>query len=54
MHAEGAPALAKTGQTIANVPDATIIKLYVDDEAFFLRPRGCRITGGSWICGPGR
>ena len=36
VHAEGAPALAKTGQTIVNVPDATIIKLYVDDEPFFL------------------
>ena len=36
VHAEGAPALAKTGQTIVNVPDTTIIKLYVDDEAFFL------------------
>ena len=36
VHAEDAPALAKTGQTIVNVPDATIIKLYVDDEAFFL------------------
>ena len=36
MHAEGAPALAKTGQTIVNVPDTTIIKLYVDDEPFFL------------------
>ena len=36
VHAEGAPALARTGQTIVNVPDATIIKLYVDDEPFFL------------------
>jgi alpha,alpha-trehalose phosphorylase len=36
MHAEGAPALAKTGQTIVNVPDTTIIKLYVDDEPFYL------------------
>ena len=36
VHAEGAPALAKTGQTIVNVPDTTIIKLYVDDEPFFL------------------
>ena len=35
-HAEGAPALAKTGQTIVNVPDTTIVKLYVDDEPFFL------------------
>jgi alpha,alpha-trehalose phosphorylase len=36
VHAEGAHALARTGQTIVNVPDATIIKLYVDDEPFFL------------------
>ncbi len=36
VHAEEAPALAKTGQTIVNVPDATILKLYVDDEPFFL------------------
>ena len=35
-HAEGAHALARTGQTIVNVPDTTIIKLYVDDEPFFL------------------
>jgi alpha,alpha-trehalose phosphorylase len=36
VHAERAPALARTGQTIVNVPDATIIKLYVDDEPFYL------------------
>ena len=36
VHAEGAPALARKGQTIVNVPDATIIKLYVDDEPFYL------------------
>ena len=36
VHAEGAHALARRGQTIVNVPDATIIKLYVDDEPFFL------------------
>ena len=36
VHAEGAPGLARTGQTIVNVPDTTIIKLYVDDEPFFL------------------
>ena len=35
-HAEGAHALARTGQTIVNVPDTTILKLYVDDEPFFL------------------
>ena len=36
VHAERAPALARTGQTIVNVPDAAIIKLYVDDEPFYL------------------
>jgi alpha,alpha-trehalose phosphorylase len=36
VHAEGAPALARTGQTIVNVPDATILKLYVDDEPLYL------------------
>jgi alpha,alpha-trehalose phosphorylase len=36
VHAEAAHALARRGQTIVNVPDATIIKLYVDDEPFFL------------------
>jgi len=36
VHAESAPALARTGQMIVNVPDATIIKLYVDDEPFYL------------------
>jgi len=35
-HAEGAHALARTGQTIVNVPDTTILKLYVDDEPFYL------------------
>jgi alpha,alpha-trehalose phosphorylase len=36
VHAEEAHALARTGQTIVNAPDATILKLYVDDEPFFL------------------
>jgi alpha,alpha-trehalose phosphorylase len=36
QHAEEAYGLATTGQTIVNVPDATIIKLYVDDEPLFL------------------
>lgn len=31
-HAESAFGFAKTGQTIVNVPDATVMKLYVDDE----------------------
>ncbi|MGH1504959.1 MAG: glycoside hydrolase family 65 protein [Acidimicrobiales bacterium] len=32
QHAESAHAFAKTGQTIVNVPDAKLMKLYVDDE----------------------
>jgi len=35
-HAENAHALAKTGQTLVNVPDAKLIKLYVDDEPLLL------------------
>ncbi len=35
-HAEEAYGLARVGQTIVNVPDATIIELYVDDEPLFL------------------
>ena len=36
VHAEDAFGLAKTGQTMLNVPDATILKLYVDDEPLYL------------------
>jgi alpha,alpha-trehalose phosphorylase len=36
VHPEGAAALARTGQTIVTVPDATILQLYVDDEPLFL------------------
>lgn len=35
-HAEDAYGFAKTGQTIVNVPDAKVIKLYVDDEPLVL------------------
>ena len=35
-HAEEAYGLARTGQTIVNVPDATVIELYVDDEPLYL------------------
>ncbi len=35
-HAEQAFALARTGQTIIDVPDPKLIKLYVDDEPLFL------------------
>ena len=47
-HAEDAFGFAKTGQTIVNVPDAKLMKLYVDDEPLLLderRPRGT--TSGS-------
>ncbi len=36
LHAEHAFGFAKTGQTIVNVPDAKLIKLYVDDEPLLL------------------
>ncbi len=36
VHPEAAPGLARNGQTIVNVPDATMLKLYVDDEPFYL------------------
>jgi alpha,alpha-trehalose phosphorylase len=35
-HAEAAFGFARTGQTIVNVPDAKLIKLYVDDEPLML------------------
>ena len=43
QHAEEAFGLARTGQTIVNVPDATVVKLYVDDEPLFLPT--ARLTG---------
>jgi alpha,alpha-trehalose phosphorylase len=36
VHAENAFAFAKTGQTIVHVPDAKLMKLYVDDEPLLL------------------
>jgi alpha,alpha-trehalose phosphorylase len=36
VHAEEAYGLARVGQTIINVPDATPIELFVDDEPLFL------------------
>ena len=36
VHAEEAYGLARVGQTIVNVPDVTVIELYVDDEPLFL------------------
>ena len=36
VYGEDAFGFAKTGQTVVNAPDGKIIKLYVDDEPFFL------------------
>jgi len=36
MHAEDAFGFATTGQTIVNVPDAKLMKLYIDDEPLLL------------------
>ena len=36
QHAENAFGFAKVGQTIVNVPDAKLLKLYVDDEPLLL------------------
>ena len=36
VYPEKAFGFAKTGQTIVNVPDAKMIRLYVDDEPFYL------------------
>jgi Glycosyl hydrolase family 65, N-terminal domain len=35
-YAEDAYGLARTGQTIVNVPDPTVIQVYVEDEPFYL------------------
>ena len=36
IHAEQAHGLARVGQTIVNVPDATIIELFIDDEPLYM------------------
>jgi alpha,alpha-trehalose phosphorylase len=36
VHAEEAYGLARTGQTICNVPDAMVLELFVDDEPLFV------------------
>jgi alpha,alpha-trehalose phosphorylase len=36
LHAEPAYGLADTGQTIINVPDASVLRLYFDDEPLYL------------------
>ena len=47
LHAETAYGLARTGQTIVNVPDATTVRLYVDDEPLFVAT--ARMTGYSRV-----
>ena len=42
QHAEDAYGFAKTGQTIVNVPDAKLMKLYVDDEPLLLETADLR------------
>jgi hypothetical protein len=52
VYGESAYGFAKNGQTIVNVTDAKIVKLYVDDEPFdssFRRPRS-RATSAPWTC----
>jgi alpha,alpha-trehalose phosphorylase len=41
QYGEEAYGFAKTGQTMLNVTDASIIKLYIDDEPFSLRHAHC-------------
>ena len=43
-YAEDAFGFAKTGQTIVNVPDAKVMKLYVDDEPLLLQHRRPRVV----------
>jgi alpha,alpha-trehalose phosphorylase len=41
VYGEDAYGFAKTGQTIVNVPDSKLIKLFVDDEPFWLPTARC-------------
>ena len=45
-HAEEAYGFATTGQTIVNVPDGKLMKLYVDDEPLLLGPQISTSTSG--------
>src|SRR3712207_9507979 len=36
VHAEEGYGLARVGQTIVNIPDTSVIELFVDDEPLFL------------------
>lgn len=42
VHAEDAYGFARTGQTLVKAPDATILRLFVDDEPLFLPTAGLR------------
>jgi alpha,alpha-trehalose phosphorylase len=48
LHAEQAYGFARTGQTIVNVPDVTIMKVYVDDEPFHL-PSARVVSYRRWL-----
>ncbi len=52
MHAESAHAFARTGQTIVNVPDAKLMKLYVDDERSASAPPTSSTTNDRSTSGP--
>ena len=45
---ERAHGFADTGQTIVGLPDATIVRLYVDDEAFSLDRPTSSSTSAFW------
>jgi alpha,alpha-trehalose phosphorylase len=48
VHAEQAYGFARTGQTIVNVPDVSIMKVYVDDEPFHL-PSARVVSYRRWL-----
>ena len=47
-YGEKAFGFAKTGQTMVNVPDGKIIRLYVDDEPFTWSAPESTATSGPW------
>ena len=50
---EDAYGLARTGQTIVQAPDSSVIRLFVDDEPFELaRPPGCSPSSARSTCAP--
>ena len=52
QHAEDAYGFAKTGQTIVNVPDSKVMKLYVDDEPLLLETADYPSTSGPSTSAP--